>query len=198
MPWNDCSFPLQAAHFWGIISLHGWPESLGLQPHSSFDSSGQAVTTQKCESFFPAPVAWVTSLTLRGWGLGWRQNLSPHCVSWQYQSNRVLAEFVFTPATWWPALINNLGIFFSRFFSSRIAGFKMEAKSSPRLAPVLRTNGKGGSEILQTRGNAADVSPRGTGQEDHVRSAHAPLPMSFLKCKSVAGRSVRGDTHTHT
>lgn len=43
----------------------------------------------------------------------------------------------------------------------------MEAKSSLRLAPVLRTNGQEGSEILQTRGNAADVSPRGTGQEEH-------------------------------
>lgn len=92
---------------------------------------------------------------------------TPLCQLSEHQGNKALAEFVFTLAMWLPALINNpWDIFFKRFYFSRIAGFKMEAKHSLHLVPV-RTNVQEGSETLQTRGNAADVSPGGTGQEEH-------------------------------
>lgn len=61
----------------GVNSLHGWPESFGLQPHGSFRHSGQAVTAHPSASLSFTAHGMNNSLILQGRGWGLRQSYTP-------------------------------------------------------------------------------------------------------------------------
>lgn len=96
----SASIPTRAPHFWGIVSLHGWPEPLGLGPAAWLvPALGRAVAT-RMPACLSRPSGVRNTINCRGRGPGLRKRLTARCQHAGQLSSS--AEFVFLPEMWSP------------------------------------------------------------------------------------------------
>lgn len=94
------SIPTRALHFWGTVSLHGWPEPLGLGPAAWLvPALGRAVAT-RMPACLSRPSGVRNTINCRGQGPGLRKRLTARCQHAGQLSSS--AEFVFLPEMWSP------------------------------------------------------------------------------------------------
>lgn len=75
----SASIPTGAPHFWGIVSLHGWPEPLGLGPAAWLvPALGRAVAT-RMPACLSRPSGVRNTINCRGRGPGLRKRLTARC-----------------------------------------------------------------------------------------------------------------------